>query len=76
MVSDRIGVRIPVTPTNKFKESKLQQFIDHIKTLRQRQIDLVQPLADQAEPNDRAMAYLVARLLGVKVTHHQMKHNL
>ena len=47
--------------------------MNFLKNLRARQVALIQPLADNAQPNDTRMARFVARVLGVKVEHRPMK---
>lgn len=50
--------------------------LNKLKDLRARQVALIQPLADHSQPNDTRMAYFVAKVLGVKVTHKPMQHSL
>lgn len=54
--------------------------LSNIKTtlsnIRARQVAMIQPWSDNVQPNDTHMAYFVARLLGVKVEHRPMQHNL
>lgn len=47
-----------------------------LTALRARQIEFFQGWADNAQPNDTAMAFFVASILGVKVSHTPMKHSL
>ena len=41
--------------------------MNFFRNFRARQVAMVQPFADNAQPNDRAMTYFVARVLGVTV---------